>query len=247
MPGSKRSLFDPARFLAAAGVTHRMVEVKAGHIFFAQGSATDTIYFLDSGRAKLTVVSRRGKEATVTMLTAGDFIGEEVLAGGSEVHDATATAVTPCKALKLSRKEMISLLHEQHEFSDIFLKFVLLRGVRTREDLIDQLFNNSEKRLARTLLIMAEFGKAGEPESMVPPVTQAELAEMIGTTRSRVSKFMNNFRRLGYITYNGRIHVHKELLNVVLHDKVAGQTANRPVVEGHEPRTAHTMKRGKAV
>jgi CRP-like cAMP-binding protein len=129
MAGTKRILFDPARFMAAAGVAHRMVQIKAGHTFFAQGSAGDAIYFLDSGRAKLTVVSRRGKEATVTMLSPGDFIGEELLAGGSEVHDATATAVTPCKALKLSRKEMISLLHEQHEFSDIFLKFVLLRGV----------------------------------------------------------------------------------------------------------------------
>jgi len=230
MSGTKRTLFDPARFLEAAGVTHRMVHVKPGHVFFSQGGLADSIFFLDSGRAKLTVVSERGKEATVTMLAPGDFIGEESLAGGTEVHDATATAVTACKALKLSRKEMVLLLHEQHEFSDIFLKFVLLRGVRTREDLIDQLFNNSEKRLARTLLIMAEFGAPGEPESMIPPVTQEELAEMIGTTRSRVNKFMNNFRKLGYVTYNGRIHVHKALLNVVLHDRLSDKTAYRPVV-----------------
>jgi len=230
MSGTKRTLFDPARFLEAAGVTHRMVHVKPGHVFFSQGGLADSIFFLDSGRAKLTVVSERGKEATVTMLAPGDFIGEESLAGGTEVHDATATAVTACKALKLSRKEMVLLLHEQHEFSDIFLKFVLLRGVRTREDLIDQLFNNSEKRLARTLLIMAEFGAPGEPESMIPQVTQEELAEMIGTTRSRVSKFMNNFRKLGYVTYNGRIHVHKALLNVVLHDRLSDKTAYRPVV-----------------
>jgi CRP-like cAMP-binding protein len=247
MPGTKRSLFDPARFLEAAGVTHRMVQVKAGHVFFSQGGLADAIFFLDSGRAKLTVVSKRGKEATVTMLAPGDFIGEESLAGGSELHDATATAVTPCKALKLSRTEMLLLLHEQHEFSDIFLKFVLLRGVRTREDLIDQLFNNSEKRLARTLLIMAEFGKPGEPESMIPPVTQEELADMIGTTRSRVSKFMNNFRKLGYITYNGRIHVHKALLNVVLHDRLPEQTARRPVVVDHEQTAAHRRKRAKVV
>jgi CRP-like cAMP-binding protein len=142
---------------------------------------------------------------------------------------------------------MVLLLHEQHEFSDIFLKFVLLRGVRTREDLIDQLFNNSEKRLARTLLIMAEFGKPGEPESMIPPVTQEELAEMIGTTRSRVSKFMNNFRKLGYITYNGRIHVHKALLNVVLHDRLPGETASRPVVVDHEQTPAQRKQRAKAV
>jgi len=142
---------------------------------------------------------------------------------------------------------MVLLLHEQHEFSDIFLKFVLLRGVRTREDLIDQLFNNSEKRLARTLLIMAEFGKPGEPESIIPPVTQEELAEMIGTTRSRVSKFMNNFRKLGYISYNGRIHVHKALLNVVLHDRLPEQTATRPVVVDHEQTAAHRRKRAKVV
>jgi CRP/FNR family cyclic AMP-dependent transcriptional regulator len=170
------------------------------------------------------------KEATVTLLSPGDFIGEESLAGLAEVHIATAAAVTPCRALKFDRKEMVRLLHEQHEFSDIFLKFVLLRGVRTQEDLIDQLFNNSEKRLARTLLIMAEFGKPGEPESMIPPVTQEALADMIGTTRSRVSFFMNRFRRLGYINYNGRIHVHKSLLNVVLHDHLPEQRTKRPVV-----------------
>jgi CRP/FNR family cyclic AMP-dependent transcriptional regulator len=229
MPGTNRTLFDPARFLKAAGVTHRMIQVKSGHVFFAQGGLADVIFFLDAGRVKLTVVSQLVKHATVTILLPGDFIGEESLAGGTGVHDSTATALGPCKALKLSRKEMVLLLHEQHEFSDIFLKFVLLRGVKTREDLVDQLFNNSKKRLARTLLIMAEFGKPGEPETMIPPVTQEELAEMIGTTRSRVSKFMNSFRKLGYITYNGRIHVHKSLLNVVLHDHLPEETASRPV------------------
>jgi CRP-like cAMP-binding protein len=247
MTGTKRTLFDPARFLKAAGVTHRMVNVKAGHVFFSQGGPADWVYFLDSGRAKLTVVSKRGKEATVTLLAPGDFIGEESLAGGTEIHDATATAVTPCKAMKLSRKEMGLLLHEQHEFSDIFLKFVLLRGVRTREDLIDQLFNNSEKRLARTLLIMADFGQPGEPESLIPPITQEHLAEMIGTTRSRVSKFMNNFRKLGYITYNGRIHVHKALLNVVLHDRLPDQTASRPVVIEGESTAPPKKKRRSAI
>jgi CRP/FNR family cyclic AMP-dependent transcriptional regulator len=247
MPGTRRTLFDPARFLEAAGVKHRMIRVKPGQAFFSQGGMADAIFFLDSGRAKLTVVSKRGKEATVTMLSPGDFIGEECLAGGSELHDATATAVTPCKALRLTRKDMVLLLHEQHEFSDIFLRFVLLRGVRTREDLIDQLFNNSEKRLARTLLIMAEFGKPGNPESMIPLVTQEELAEMIGTTRSRVNKFMNNFRKLGYITYNGRIHVHKALLNVVLHDRLPEQTAQTPVVVGPERTPSEQIKRAKVV
>jgi len=235
--------------MAAAGVPHRIIQVKAGHVFFSQGTHAGLIFFLDSGRAKLTVVSRRGKEATVTLLVPGDFIGEESLAGESEVHDATAAAVTTCKVLKLTRKEMILLLHEQHEFSDIFLKFVLLRGVKTREDLVDQLFNNSEKRLARTLLIMAEFGKPSEPESMIPPVTQEELADMIGTTRSRVSKFMNNFRKLHYIDYksSGRIHVHKALLNVVLHDQLPEQTATRPVVLDPARTPAEKRKRAKVV
>jgi CRP/FNR family cyclic AMP-dependent transcriptional regulator len=247
MQGTNRTLFDPARFLHAAGVTHRMVQVKAGHVFFSQGGLADVIFFLDSGRVKLTVVSQRGKEATVTILLPGDFIGEESLAGGAGLHDATATAIGPCKALKLSRKEMVLLLHEQHEFSDIFLKFVLNRGVKTREDLIDQLFNNSEKRLARTLLIMAEFGQPGEPEAMIPAVTQEELAEMIGTTRSRVSKFMNNFRKLGYITYNGRIHVHKSLLNVVLHDRLPGQKTSRPVQLNAKHTPAVRRRKAKAL
>jgi CRP/FNR family cyclic AMP-dependent transcriptional regulator len=247
MPDTNRTLFDPARFLHAAGVAHRMIQVKSGHVFFAQGGLADVIFFLDSGRVKLTVVSQRGKEATVTILLPGDFIGEESLAGGAGLHNATATAIGPCKALKLSRKEMVLLLHEQHEFSDIFLKFVLNRGVKTREDLIDQLFNNSEKRLARTLLIMAEFGQPGEPEAMIPPITQEELAEMIGTTRSRVSKFMNNFRKLGYITYNGRIHVHKSLLNVVLHDRLPGQKASRPVQLGTKLKLAVITRETKQI
>ncbi len=233
--------------MAAAGIPNRMIHVKSGHVFFSQGTHADWVFFLDAGRAKLSVVSHRGKEATVTLLNPGDFIGEESLAGESETHDATAAAITPCKVLKLTRKEMILLLHEQHEFSDIFLKFLLLRGVKTREDLIDQLFNNSEKRLARTLLIMAEFGKPGEPESIIPPITQEELADMIGTTRSRVSKFMNNFRKLHYIDYNGngRIHVHKALLNVVLHDRLPDQTATRPVVLDHNQSPAARRNRAK--
>ena len=140
----------------------------------------------------------------------------------------------------LSRNDMLQLLHDQHEFSNIFLKFVLRRGIRTQEDLIDQLFNNSEKRLARTLLIMAEFGQPGEPESVIPPITQAELADMIGTTRSRVSYFMNRFRRLGYVTYNGRIHVHKSLLDVVLRDKLPEQRVKVPTTLLHSTRPVKT-------
>jgi len=243
MSGTKKTKFDPATYLAAAGVTRKTINVKANYIFFSQGGPANSIFFLETGRAKLTVLSERGKEATVTLLSAGDFIGEEALAGTSGLRIATATSTTACTALRLDREDMIRLLHEQHEFSDIFLKFVLLRGVRTQEDLIDQLFNNSEKRLARTLLLMAEFGKPGEPETHIPAITQAALANMIGTTRSRVSHFMNRFRELGYITYNGRIQVHKSLLNMVLQDRLPEQTAKRPVVLDHETTPEARKKR----
>ena len=245
MAGTRKTEFDPARYLAAAGVARKVISVKAKHVFFSQGGHANTIFYLESGRAKLTVVSTRGKEATVTMLSAGDFIGEESLAGASGLRIATAIAMTSCTALKLDRADMVRLLHEKHEFSDLFLKFVLLRGVRTQEDLIDQLFNNSEKRLARTLLLMAEFGKPGEPETMIPPITQEALANMIGTTRSRVSRFMNRFRKMGFIHYNGRIHVHKSLLNVVLHDQLPEQSAKRPVVLRSKPTPTARKKRTK--
>jgi len=233
MPPAKRTQFDPARFLEAAGVKHRVIQVATDHVFFSQGGSANSIFFLESGRAKLTVVSKRGKEATVRLFFPGDFIGEESLAGQSEVHTATATAVVPCHAQVFDRKEMLKLLHE-HEFSNIFLKFVLLRGIRTQEDLVDQLFNNSEKRLARTLLIMAGLGKTGEMQSIIPPITQEALADLIGTTRSRVSFFMNRFRRLGYVTYNGRIHVHRSLLDVLLHDRLPEHESETPDVAAPE-------------
>jgi CRP/FNR family cyclic AMP-dependent transcriptional regulator len=152
------------------------------------------------------------------MVCAGDFVGEESIASVGERHLATATAITACTAMRVERSEMIRVMHEEHAFSDLFLKFLLTRGMRTQADLVDQLFNSSEKRLARILLLMAEFGRPGEPEALIPKITQETLAEMIGTTRSRVSFFMNRFRKLGFIEYNGRIRVHKSLLNVVLHD-----------------------------
>jgi CRP/FNR family cyclic AMP-dependent transcriptional regulator len=243
----KRSPFDPAGYLTAAGVARKTIAVKTKHVFFTQGSLANSIFYLQSGRAKLTVVSKRGKEATVTLLCAGDFIGEESLAGISGLRISTAVATAACTALKFDRDEMLKLLHEEHEFSDVFLKFVLQRGVRTQEDLIDQLFNNSEKRLARTLLLMAEFGTPGEPEMLLPPVTQEALADMIGTTRSRVSYFMNRFRKLGYISYNGRIQVNKTLLNVVLHDGLPEQTATRPVIADHIPSPTEKKKRAMIV
>ena len=210
--------FDPAVFLANAGLGRKIVHWKAKDTFFSQGDPADSIFYLQTGRAKLTVVSKGGKEATIAIISAGDFVGEESLASVGGLHMATATAMTACTAMKVERPEMIRVMHEEPEFSDLFLKFLLTRSMRTQADLVDQLFNNSEKRLARILLLMAEFGKPGEPESLIPTITQETLAEMIGTTRSRVSFFMNRFRKLGFIEYNGRIRVHKALLNVVLHD-----------------------------
>jgi len=218
MTEQPKPTFDPATFLANAGLGRRIVRLKAKTPFFTQGNSADCIFYLQTGRAKLTVVSKTGKEATIMLLSAGDFIGEESLAGVLGLRIASATAITTCTALKIERQEMIRVMHEEHTFSDMFLKFLLARSMRTQSDLIDQLFNSSEKRLARILLLMAEFGEPGATISLIPKITQETLAEMIGTTRSRVSFFMNRFRKLGFIEYNGRIHVHKSLLNVLLHD-----------------------------
>jgi CRP/FNR family transcriptional regulator, cyclic AMP receptor protein len=227
--------FDLATFLANAGLGRKIVYFKPSVNLFAQGSSADFVLYLQSGRAKLTVVSQTGKEATITLLSAGDFIGEESIAGPLGLRMATATAITACTALKIERDEMIRVMHEEHTFSDLFLKFLLARSMRIQADLVDQLFNSSEKRLARILLLMAEFGKPGEPEPLIPKITQETLAEMIGTTRSRVSFFMNRFRKLGFIDYNGRITVHKSLLNVILHDQLPEHNAERPEVTTEHP------------
>jgi len=210
--------FDPAVFLAQAGLGRRVVQVKPKRPFFSQGDPADCVFYLQSGRAKLTVISKEGKEATIALLAAGDFVGEESMAGTPGLRMATATAIAPCTALKIERAEMVRVMHEEHTFSDLFLKFLLERCMRAQADLVDQLFNSSEKRLARILLLMAEFGQPGEPETLIPKISQETLAEMIGTTRSRVSFFMNRFRKLGFIEYNGGIKVNKSLLNVILHD-----------------------------
>lgn len=201
-------------------------------VFFSQGDPADSVFYLQKGRAKVTVVSHAGKEATITLLSAGDFVGEESLAAVSGLRLVTATALTACTALKIDREEMIRAMHEEHGFSDLFLKFLLDRGMRMQADLVDQLFNSSEKRLARILLLMAEFGQPGEPESVIPKISQETLAEMIGTTRSRVSFFMNRFRKLGFIDYNGSIRVHKSLLNVVLQDHMPEHNAEQPTTLG---------------
>jgi CRP/FNR family cyclic AMP-dependent transcriptional regulator len=217
----ERHAFDAATFLANAGLSRRIVQIAPKQPFFSQGEPADSIFYLQKGRAKVTVISPAGKEATITLVSAGEFVGEESLAAVSGLRLTTAVAVTACTAIKVKQEEMIRVMHEEHDFSDLFLKFLLARSMRTQADLVDQLFNSSEKRLARILLLMAEFGRPGEPEPLIAKISQEALAEMIGTTRSRVSFFMNRFRKLGFIDYNGRIRVHKSLINVVLHDHLS--------------------------
>jgi CRP/FNR family cyclic AMP-dependent transcriptional regulator len=230
LPNANITQFDSAAFLANAGLGRTIIELKTTETFFCQGDPADSVFYLQKGRAKVTVVSQNGKEATITLLSPGDFVGEESLAAIAGLHLATATAVNTCLALKISRKAMIRVMHDEPAFADIFLKFLLARSMRTQADLVDQLFNSSEKRLARILLLMAEFGKPGASETCIPPITQETLADMIGTTRSRVSFFMNRFRKLGFVSYNGRIQVHKSLLNVVLLDQLPDHNAQKPVI-----------------
>jgi CRP/FNR family transcriptional regulator, cyclic AMP receptor protein len=228
----KKLAFDAEAFLAKAGLGRRIVQLAPRQTFFSQGDPADSIFYLQKGRAKVTVVSQTGKEATITLLSEGDFVGEESLAAPSGLRLATAIAVTACTALKITREEMIRVMHEEHDFSDLFLKFLLARSMRIQADLVDQLFNSSERRLARILLLMAEFGKPGEPEPLIPKISQETLAEMIGTTRSRVSFFMNRFRKLGFVEYDGRIRVHKSLLNVILHDHAPDDNSENPPIPG---------------
>jgi CRP-like cAMP-binding protein len=245
MDGVDNRVFKTTNFLETEGEGRKIVRLKAKQHFFVQGSSADSIFYIQAGRAKLTVVSKKGKEATVTLLAAGEFFGEESLAAIGVLRTSTATALVACVALKIGRAHMLRALHEEHSFSTFFLNFMLLRGIRTQADLIDQLFNSSERRLARILLLMADFGMPGEPETLIPPVTQETLAEMIGTTRSRVSFFMNRFRTLGYIEYNGRIRVNRSLLNVVLHDQLPEQNASRPPLLDPPPGKARAAKRAK--
>ena len=224
--------FDLAAFLASAGVGRRMVELKPKQTFFSQGDSADSVFYLQKGRAKITVVSTTGKEATITLLVPHEFVGEEALSIAPGVRLSTAAAITACSALKISREEMIRVMHREHQFSNLFLHFLLARSMRSQADLVDHLFNSSEKRLARILLLMAEYGEPGEPETLIPPISQETLAEMVGTTRPRVSFFMNRFRKLGFIEYNGPIRVLKPLLKVVLHDRMPEDKAAKPGVPG---------------
>src|ERR1035441_3445893 len=238
-----QSKFECGVFLANAGLGRKIVELEPKETFFSQGDEANTVFYLQKGRAKLTVVSKNGKEATITLLGAGDFVGEESLASIPGLRLATASAVNTCVALKITRDEMARVMHDQPSFADFFLKFMLARSMRTQADLVDQLFNSSEKRLARILLLMAEFGKPGEREPFIPPISQQTLAEMIGTTRSRVSFFMNRFRALGYISYNGRIQVNKSLLNVVLLDQLPEHNSEKPVL----PLFCHVFRTAKQI
>src|ERR1051326_4159476 len=209
--------FDPKAYLAKIGKGRIRSDFRRNHTVFVQGDAADSIFYIQKGKVKLTVVSRQGKEAVVAILGAGDFFGEGCLAGQS-VRMFTASTMTECSLMKLQMGAVIRVLHEEPAFSALFVRYLLSRNIRIQEDLVDQLFNSSEKRLARVLLLLANFGKESKPEPVIAKISQETLAEIVGTTRSRVSYFMNKFRRLGFIEYNGGLQVHSSLLNVVLHD-----------------------------
>ena len=209
--------FDLQAFLNSAGVARKVKRLKRAEVVYSQGDAAKSVMYIQEGGVRLSVVSEGGKEAVVAMLGPGDFFGEGCLAGQS-VRMGTATAITPSTVLVIEKSEMFKVLHEQHALSDRFITFMLGRNIRIEEDLVDQLFNSSEKRLARTLLLLARYGREDEPHGVLPKVSQEMLAEMVGTTRSRVNFFMNKFRKLGFIRYNGGLQINTSLLSVVLHD-----------------------------
>jgi CRP/FNR family transcriptional regulator, cyclic AMP receptor protein len=213
--------FNPVTFLATIGHGRKSLTIAKRQCIFAQGDAADAVFYVQKGKVKLTVVSQIGKEATIGILDAGNFFGEGSLAGQA-LRMGSAAAMTECDILRIEKKAMMEALHREHAFSDMFVAYLLARNIRYEEDLVDQLFNSSEKRLARVLLLLAHFGKEGVPETVVPKISQETLADMVGTTRSRVSFFMNRFRKLGFIHYSGGVEgglqVHSSLLNVVLHD-----------------------------
>jgi CRP/FNR family cyclic AMP-dependent transcriptional regulator len=242
-----KSNFSIKAFLATAGLGRRILRYKAREAFFPQGGAADAVFYLQSGRARLTVVSKRGKEATITLLAEGDFFGEESMSGDGALRTSTASAITTCIAMKIARFEILRVLREEQTFSDFFTQFMLSRALRAQADLVDQLFNSSERRLARTLLILAKYGKPGSPETLIPRVTQETLAEMIGCTRSRVSFFMNRFRAHGYIEYNGRIRVHTSLLNAVLHDELPEENSTIPRLLDPPSSKARTAREDKLI
>jgi CRP/FNR family transcriptional regulator, cyclic AMP receptor protein len=223
--------FDPKKFLAKVGDGKTISEYQKDQVIFSQGNTADAVFYVQKGKIKLTVISEQGKEAVVGILGPGQFFGEGCL-NGHPLWVTTSTAIVGCLVTRITKAAMIATMHSEPEFSELFMTYLLTRNSRIEEDLIDQLFNSSEKRLARLLLLLANFGKDGRPEPIVGTFSQETLAEMIGTTRSRVSFFMNKFRKLGYIEYNGKLEIHNSLLNVVLYDKQesrnAGNGGNSP-------------------
>ncbi len=209
--------FNPQKFLAQVGTGKTTLTCPKKRILFSQGDAADAVFYIQTGQIKLTVISSQGNEAIVALLEPGAFFGEGCLAG-QLVCMATAAAAETSTVVRIDKQAMIRVLHDESTFSELFLAYLLARSIRIQEDLVDQLFNSSEKRLARVLLLMAHFGKEGKADAIIPKISQDMLAEMIGTTRSRVSFFMNKFRKLGFLEYNGSLHVHSSLLNIVLHD-----------------------------
>jgi CRP/FNR family transcriptional regulator, cyclic AMP receptor protein len=213
----KRTEFDPKTFLSTIDGGRKIATFSKKRTIFIQDDPSHAVFFIQKGKVRLTVVSKSGKEATIGILNEGDFFGEGCLTG-QLLRLCSATAMTDCSVMQIDKKSMMEVLHREHAFSDMFVAYLLTRNIRYEEDLVDQLFNSSEKRLARILLLLAHFGKDGKPEVAIPKISQETLAEMIGTTRSRVSFFMNRFRKLGFIRYNGELEVHSSLLNIVLHD-----------------------------
>jgi CRP/FNR family cyclic AMP-dependent transcriptional regulator len=210
-------MIDRQTITSLVGSRRKVHALRSKRTIFSQGDAADSVFYLEEGKVQLSILSSRGKEAIVAVLDEGNFFGEECLAG-QPLRMARATTLSPCMVLEIKKKTMVSLVRAKPEFSEQFISHLLTRNIRIQEDLVDQLFNSSEKRLARILLLLANFGKDGKPDAVIPAVSQETLAEMIGTTRSRVSAFMNKFRKLGFIEYNGELHVHSALLNVILHD-----------------------------
>jgi CRP-like cAMP-binding protein len=217
IPKSKRKAFDPKKFLAKVGEGRTIAAYRKKQPIFAQGDPADSLFYLQKGKVKLTVVSRHGKEAIVAVLGPADFFGEGCLAGQPR-RMATASALADCSIVRIAKPVAIKVIRDQPKFSELFLAYLLSRNIRIEEDLVDRLFNSSEKRLARILLLLANFGKNGKPEQVIPKISQETLAEMVGTTRARVSFFMNKFRKLGFVSYDGGLEVHSALLNVILHD-----------------------------
>ena len=213
----KKRRFDPQVFLATVGLARSISQYRPADKIFSQGDPSDAVFYIQKGRVKLTIISKQGKEAVIAILDAGNFLGEACLTG-QMVRVGSATAIAPSSILRIEKHEMLRVLQKERALSGLFISYLLSRNMRVEEDLVDQLFNSSEKRLARTLLLLARYGKEGQPETVVPEISQETLAEMIGVTRERVNFFMNKFRKLGFIDYNGGLQIHSSLLNVVLHE-----------------------------